>query len=142
MVEVGLVLPLLAVVVFGFVDLGRAYRLKTRLTNAAHEGAAYAQYSPNRVGNLGVCADPDNIVYAARYEEGVSSGFTVTVKYTTQLTESPPAVWIPIVGCSGAVPAARVVVTASAPFQLMTPLMASLVGNPVTLQESAEVLVP
>lgn len=141
MVEMAVVFPLIAGLVFGFVDLGRAYRLQTSLTNAAHEGASYARYNPTQVDAGGACADPNNITFATRNEQGTSTSFTVTVKYTSQSTESPPATWTPVVGCNSSVPAARVVVTASAPFQLLTPLVSAIVGQTITLSESSEVVV-
>ena len=48
--EMGIVLPLLGGVVMGFIDMGRAYELHTRLTNAAHEGAAFARFSGSGLG--------------------------------------------------------------------------------------------
>lgn len=141
MVELALVLPLVAVMTLGFVDLGRAYRLKTSLVNAAHEGAAYAQYHPTQVDNVGNCADPNNVGFATRNEQGSASDFTVTVMYTSQATESPPATWSPVVGCGTTVPAVRVVVTASAPFVLLTPFLSDLIGHGITLRGTSEVLV-
>lgn len=141
MVEVALVLPLLAMVTFGVLDLGRAYRLRTSLANAAHEGAAYAQYNPTQVANVGACADPNNILFATRNEEGVAKGFTVTVQYTAQASETPPATWSTITGCGTNVAAGRVAVTASAPFVLLTPLVSSIVGPEIILRERSEVVV-
>lgn len=138
--EMALVMPLLGGVVMGFVDLGRAYELHTRLTNAAHEGAAFARYKPSQVDGVGRCTDPDNIVFATRHEQGTSSPFTVSVSYTTQAGDHPTATWIPITGCGAQVPAARVAVKASAPFRPLTPLVAALVGSSNTLDASSEVV--
>jgi hypothetical protein len=139
--EMAIVLPLVGGVVMGFIDLGRAYELHTRLTNAAHEGAAYARFNPNEVEPVGTCSDPNNIVFATRNEQGTSSPFAVTVHYTSQYTDTPSTTWTPIVGCGSPVPAARVVVKASAPFKPLTPLVAALVGESVTLDVSSEVMV-
>ncbi len=137
-----LVLPLVAIMAFGILDLGRAYRLQTSLANAAHEGAAYAQFTPTLVHNVGTCADPNNIVYAARHEEGVTnSTFTITVQYTSQATD--PATWTTITGCGSTIPtpAARVIVTAAADLKLLTPFVSAVFGERITLRESSEVVV-
>lgn len=136
-----LVLPLVAGLVFGFIDLGRAYRLKTSLTNAAHEGAAFARFNPSQVDSVGACADPNNVVFATRNEEASPNAFAVTVLYTLQPTETPPATWSQLTGCGTAVSPARVRVTASAPFTLMTPLISAIVGRTITLSKTSEVLV-
>lgn len=134
-------LPLVAIFVFGIIDLGRAYRLKTSLTNAAHEGAAYAQYNPSQIQGVGTCADPNNIVFAARHEEGTTSTFAVTVHHTDKADD--PAIWnTPISACGSTGPRpARVIVTTSAPFALRTPIVSGLVGKTITLHQSSEVLV-
>jgi Flp pilus assembly protein TadG len=140
--EMAIVLPLVGGVVMGFIDLGRAYELHTTLTNAAHEGAAYARFNPNEVQAVdGACTDPNNIVFATRHEQGISSPFTVDVHYTPDFSESATTAWTPISGCGSPVPAARVRVTASAPFRPLTPLVAALVGESVTLDVSSEVVV-
>lgn len=139
--EMALLLPLFGGVVMGFTDLGRAYRLHTSLTNAAHEGAAYARYNPHRVEAVGTCTDPENIVFATRNEQGASTPFAVAVHYTTQASDTPPAPWTPITGCGSKVAAARVAVTASASFRPLTPLVAALVGDSVTLRATSEVVV-
>jgi Flp pilus assembly protein TadG len=140
--EMAIVLPLVGGVVMGFIDLGRVYELHTSLTNAAHQGAAYASFNPNEVEAVdGACTDPGNVVFATRNEQGTSSPFNVEVHYTSEYSESSTTTWTPISGCGSAVPAARVRVTASAPFRPLTPLVAALVGKSVTLDVSSEVVV-
>ena len=39
-------LPVLAILLLGVIDLGRAYHLKNQLKNAAREGAIYGQTHP------------------------------------------------------------------------------------------------
>lgn len=48
-VELALVLPVLAVVVFGTIDLGRIFRLQSRLASAAREGGAVVQVHPRSI---------------------------------------------------------------------------------------------
>lgn len=134
--EAALVVSLLALLAVGVVDIGRAYRLKTRLTNAAREGAVYAQYFPGRVDNTGAgCADPGNVVFAVRNEAGEADTFQVTVIRASDGTA--------IVGCDQTtVPAgSKVIVRASTPFRVLTPIVAALVGTQMTLQSGVEIVV-
>jgi Flp pilus assembly protein TadG len=76
-----MVLPFLAVMVFGAIDLGRTYELKNSLTNMAREGASYAQYFPTRVsGTTGACANANNVTALALAEDPGVQGATVTVR--------------------------------------------------------------
>jgi Flp pilus assembly protein TadG len=139
--EMAIVLPLVGAVVMGFIDVGRAYELHTRLTNAAHEGAAYARFNPNEVHAVDGCTDPNNIVYATQHEQGTFSDFEVSVQYTPQYGDTAMTTWVPIEGCGSRVDAARVVVKASAPFRPLTPLVSALVGDDITMDASSEVVV-
>ena len=47
MIEFALVLPFLATLAFGTVDLFRAYQQQIKLRNAAREGALFGQFYPN-----------------------------------------------------------------------------------------------
>ncbi len=135
-VELALALPLLALLVMGVVDLGRAYRLKTRLANAAREGAAYAQYFPSQVDNTGTaCADPANVVFIARNEAGGPEPYAVAVARASD--------GVPITGCNRTTvaPGTPVRVSTSAPFTVLTPLVADLVGETLTLRASVQIVV-
>lgn len=136
LVEFALIVPLLALLALGLVDLGRAYRLKTQLANAAREGAVFAQHFPARVDSSGTaCADPGNIAFAVRTEAGRRDPFTVEVRKAGDTT--------PITGCDRtAVPAgANVIVSASSSFDVMTPIVAALVGDRLTLRADVQVVV-
>ena len=136
LVEFALVAPLLTLLAVGVVDVGRAYRLKTRLANAAREGAVYAQYFPARVDNSGAaCADPDNISFAARNEAGSASSYEVTVTRVSDGTA--------ITGCDRTTvsPGSKVVVATSTPFDPITPVVGNLVGSRVTLRARVQVVV-
>ncbi len=61
------------------------------------------------------------------------------MQYTSQATD--PAVWSTLAGCGTMVSGGRVIVTASAPFQVITPLVSAVVGQTITLRESSEVVV-
>ena len=49
LVELALILPVLTLILFGTVDLGRVFFYQARLTNAVKEGAFYGAYTPYNV---------------------------------------------------------------------------------------------
>lgn len=126
LVEFALVLPLLSMLTLGTVDVGRAYLIWNQVKNAAREGANYAQLHPGRQldDGSGRCADPANVAWRARNEAGgAGSTFSVTV--------TPAATG----GCDPASPPAAagqpITVTVSQPLTLLTPLMQSMLGDPI-----------
>jgi Flp pilus assembly protein TadG len=137
LVEFALVLPFLAILVFGTIDLGRAYQLQNRLKNGAREGGRQAQISPQQVvanAGTGCGANPDNISYAATHEESAAAAnFTVAVTNMTANT--------PITSPNTLVGGTRVRVKVTAPFQVLTPFISNIVGSPLTLSGTQEVVV-
>jgi hypothetical protein len=73
-VELALMMPLLALLLLGAADLGRAFYYYTRLTNAVSAGAMYGIVNPWSVqqpcSGLGVptCPDPYNIKFYVKRE--------------------------------------------------------------------------
>jgi Flp pilus assembly protein TadG len=133
LVEFALILPFLAILVFGTIDLGRAYLLWNQVKNSAREGANYAQIHPSeQTPNGGNCADPNNIRYRARSEAGsASSNFSVTV--------SPAASG----GCDPTNPPAagtNVTVTVGSSLSLLTPIVSQIVGSPLSVKASVTVI--
>jgi Flp pilus assembly pilin Flp len=136
LVELALISPIVALFAVGVVDVGRAYQLKARLTNAVREGAVFAQYFPSRVDNSRPeCADPGNIAFAVRNEAGQSYPFGVSVRRAADGT--------PITGCetSAVARGSSVVISASTPFDVMSPVAAAVVGRQLTLRAELEVVV-
>jgi Flp pilus assembly protein TadG len=79
LVEFAILLPLVALVCLGTVDLGRAFRTVNEVRNAAREGAAFAQRHPSRLAGA-ACSTPDTAQWHARNEGGpTGSGFAVLV---------------------------------------------------------------
>ena len=136
MVEFALVLPLVVFLSLGVVDLGRAYRLKARLTNAAREGGAYAQQFPSQVSPGLTCTDPSNVVYVSQHEEGSMNGFSVEVTNAS-------SGGTPIAGCrtTAVSPGSRVTVVTSASFTPLTPGVSLLLGARKALRGVSEVVV-
>jgi Flp pilus assembly protein TadG len=80
LLEFAIGLLFLGVLVFGAVDMGRAFFTWNQVKNAAREGAAYAERDPwSQSASGSSCANPDNIVYRARTETGaLRADFAVT----------------------------------------------------------------
>ena len=114
--------PLLAMIVLGTIDAGRAFMTWNEAKNAAREGAAYAQLYPNRpVPAAGECADPDNIRYHAQAESGTD--FAIT---TRRVDVSPPvtlSACLPASNPAAVGPGAEVTVTATRSFAPLTPFI-------------------
>ena len=112
-------MPFLAIVVFGTVDLGRAYQLKNRLTNAAREGAFYGQFDACDTAGIQDAADDE--------DPDVTSepGYVVTSS-----TPSCPA--------NGG---DELTVEVSADMTILTPLVSAITGPTVTVTGSASVVV-
>jgi Flp pilus assembly protein TadG len=122
LLEFALVFPLLAMIVLGTIDAGRAFMTWNEAKNAAREGAAYAQLYPNRpVPAAGECADPDNIRYHAQAESGTD--FAIT---TRRVDVSPPVTLgacLPASSPAAVGPGAEVTVTATRSFAPLTPFI-------------------
>ncbi len=58
LVEFAIMLPVLAIILLGVIDLSRAYHLKNQLKNAAREGAIYGQTHPLSQTTLPASNDP------------------------------------------------------------------------------------
>jgi Flp pilus assembly protein TadG len=134
-VELALISPVMVLLVFGILDLGRAYRLHIQLENGAREGAAFAQLYPNQAS----CASKRDVEDRVIAEEPALSGtpgFAIAV-----FGEDSAGNMVPISGCDGNVGASgrRARVDVSATYAITTPLVASVVGSSIDLTGSAEV---
>ena len=117
-VEFALVLPFLAVLALGTVDLGRAYQLKNRLTNAAREGAVYGQFHPCDTSAIQASVADEDPKLASL------SGYTSTVTVS---------------GCPTAT--GNLTVKASATLKLLTPFIGAITGQNVTVSGKSTVVV-
>lgn len=129
LMEFAVVLPLLSLVAFGTVDLGRAYGRLNQVRNAAREGAMYAQTHPARLAGA-ACTTPDSAQWFARNEAGsAGADFDVEISTPTGTFDSAGP------GCAPFTAAAfsgeTVTVTVSTPFTLLTPLVRAVTGDPV-----------
>jgi Flp pilus assembly protein TadG len=137
-VEFAILLPLVALVCLGTVDLGRAFKTVNEVRNAAREGAAFAQRHPSRLAGAG-CSTPDTAQWHARNEGGpTGSDFAVLVTTPSGTFDSADA------GCAPYAAAAtagdELTVTVSTTFTLLTPLLDAVTGTP-TIRSSVTVRV-
>ncbi len=136
-----LVAPVLALLVFATIDLGRAYSLQSRLSNAAREGAAVLQAFPGNVdtGCGGAYGDRNATDQAKKEDLGLSrfAGYKVTV------AKRVGSSLVPYTGCGTATLSSgdHVVVTVQANFHPVTPFARAITGDPVTITRSSEVVV-
>lgn len=165
LIEFALLLPFLAILVFGTIDLSRASQLRNRLINAAREGAAFGQFSPQYV-NPG-CNGGRSIDRAVMREDpglGVTrndiqvsrvrtiGGVTTEVPYWNGPADSPSATACDNpVAVSGGTPITfdrsptnpdRVRVEVTQNLQILTPLVAAIIGaDQVELRGRAEAVI-
>jgi Flp pilus assembly protein TadG len=131
LLEFALLLPFLATIVFGVLDLGRGFVLKARLTSMAREGAFHAQFHPFDV----TPACGPSISSVTSKGDASLTNVTVTVldpTSATVVTDSCGAV---------AVPGTRRIVRVTTPMKVQTPFVGALVGDVVQLRGEAEVVV-
>lgn len=143
-VELALIMPILAMIIFSAVDLGRTASYYNRMSNAAREGASVAQFTPEAV-NSG-CNRDRNIVDRVRKQNeslATATGYKVTVAKKNTSTGA----LTPYTGCTTTTPALsfapgdRVVITVTVDLAMSGPASAVVVGNTARLQRSIELVV-
>ncbi len=157
LVEMAMVLPLLAFLTFGLLDFGRAYYFQVSVTNAAREGARVAilniytgPQTPNcsSANSYATCpVQTDANIVNAVYNELTYSGIapnsvSICPPHDSSMSTAgcPDASnrvdrWV-----SGDTSEQNYYVTVNAKydFQLFTPLMQQLVGNPIHMSVSVQ----
>jgi Flp pilus assembly protein TadG len=130
LVEFALVAPVLAMLGFGVVDLGRGYALGERARAAAREAAFYAASHPGQLHNVAstACADPANATWRGTNAGAGSFTFTFSPDLANPATDCDPS---PMPAGLG--PGQPLKVTARANLTLLTPLVSMVVGNPVAV---------
>ena len=140
LVELALIVSVLALLSIGTVDVARAYRLNVRLENAAREAAGFGQITPNQV----TCAGANNdIKDRARIEDPSlfgHAGYDVAVARETGATFTDYDVCEPSDGMTPVSPGDRVRVNVSAEFDVLTPFLSSIIGDPIEMTGSAIVV--
>lgn len=131
LVEFALLLPFLALLVFGTVDVGRAYSLQNRLKNASREGAAYAQLNPSRVD----CGTGESVKSRVQGEDAaLAPNVTITVLRANNST-------VPPCTSSSVVVGEKLRVRVATDFDVITPFVGIFTGDPINLKATTEVIV-
>ena len=131
LVELALIAPVFLILLLTAIDLGRLMYSQITITNAAKEGALVASQGGTWQAGAG-CSDTNTVMCGALTE--AQGGFIVVDQTRVNLT---PAV------CDKDAPypaggPPTVTVEVSAPFRLVTPIVASIVGNNIVLHASAD----
>jgi len=137
LVEFAIVGTVLFTIVFGTIDLGRAYLTWTSVKNAAREGAAFAERYPLAQKNVGSCANPNNVEYRAQTERGAqdaSYAVTVTPAANNGGCEVPS-------DHQSIIPGDQVKVRVSTTMTPLSPLVFFLTGGNVTIGADQSVVV-
>jgi Flp pilus assembly protein TadG len=127
--ELAIVLPLLLLVVFGVLDLGRVFFSTITLVNAAREGARYLTVYPDDVSN----SDFARTKWVTR-QEAAGSGITLT--QVDVVCTNGGGGDEDILTCDSGYPA---VVTVTHNFDLV---LGWALPSPITIIRSAEMVVP
>lgn len=146
LVELGIVVTLLTFLVLGAIDLGRLAGFQNRMENAAREGGAVVQLTPAAVDS-GCHGDRNVADRVARQNPELAStpGFSVVVE--RKVTSVGGAVtYVPYTGCetptTGLIqPGERVRVTVEADVRPSGVITAKVLGDPIHLSRSIEVVV-
>lgn len=165
LVETALVIPVLAFLTFGLLDFGRAYYFQVAVTNAAREGSRTGilnvytgPQSPSCSSSNGYATCPVesdaaivNAVTAELANTSITpSSVTVCPPHDNSLlnTWTPGGGWSSSSGCpnsndrvslwQGGTDNYYITVNVQYAFQLYTPLLQNLLGNPVPMSVSVQ----
>ncbi len=136
MVEFVLVLPIMLILLAAAIDLGRLFYAFVAVENAAKEGAFYGARSPLCSSSANAsCADPNNVVWHVENEApNIGHQFSTTVACRTPAG----ALVQPINDCLDGY---TYQVTVTYPFQLITPILGSIVNKNLTLGSTSQATV-
>jgi Flp pilus assembly protein TadG len=146
--EMAVMVPFLIIGMMGMLDLGRAFYYQIALTNAVREGARYAA-EPYYFGLDPSCANvpspanpgpncvtaADTTIQDRVNRELTGTGFLIpTADIHVTPDQSQRVTYF-----TGATPTSQYAVTVSASFQFnfITPIIGSLIGNPLTINSSS-----
>jgi len=144
--EMAVMVPFLVIGMMGMLDLGRAFYYQIAITNAVREGARYA-VQPYYLGLNPSCATPpqkpgakcqtasDGLIQQHVLDELTGTGITMTSS-DIQVTPDQAGRVNYIIG---ATPTSQYPVTVSASFKFyfITPIIGSLIGDPLTINTSS-----
>ena len=145
--EMAVMVPFLVIGMMGMLDLGRAFYYQIAITNAVREGARYAvtpfyfglnpscQAVPPYPDPGANCVTPgDDAIRARINQELRGTGIQLT---SSQMTVNPDQGQRSSDFTNGNPPQYPIEVSASYQFYFITPIIGSLIGDPLTIRTSA-----
>lgn len=153
LVEMAMVLPVLAFLTFGLLDFGRAYYFQVSVTNAAREGARSAILNIYTGPDTPTCSAPSYSTCPVQTDSAIDAAVTSELTYSNitpkSITICPPHdSSMSTAGCPNTSDRVTnwingttnyyVTVNVKYDFQLYTPLMQNLLGNPITMSVSVQ----
>lgn len=133
LVEFAVILPILLAMVAGAVDLGRMFYAYVTIESAAREGAFYGASRPRCDINQPGCVDPGNVTWRLTQDLSGLQGATWTIQ-CHDTSGAPRA-------NSACAEGDSYVVGITYPFQLVTPILSSVVGAGFNISTSESALV-
>jgi Flp pilus assembly pilin Flp len=139
LVEFALLLPFIAFLVFGTVDLGRGFSQQNRLKNASREGAAWAAMRPNRID----CSTGEPGIKQRVLDEdaGLASIPNFTVIVTVDGAPVTNSCATPVNPAIKVAPDKTVVVQVRGEFDVLTPFIGGVTGDPIIQRADTKIQV-
>jgi Flp pilus assembly protein TadG len=136
MVEFALVLPIMLVLMAAAIDLGRVFYAYVAVENAAKEGALFGSRNPLCDDSTNInCGDPNNVAWHVHNEApNLSPQLTATIA----CRDLAGALVQPINNCLDGM---KYQVTVTYPFQLITPILSTMIGPNLTLHAESQATV-
>ena len=154
LVETAMVLPVLAFLTFGLLDFGRAYYFQVAVTNAAREGARSAILNIYTGPQSPACSTSNNYATCpVQTDAAIVNAVNAELQNTGIVPQSikicpPHDVTVSTIGCPTTANRVDnwiagttnyyVTVNVTYNFQLYTPLLQNLVGNPILMSVSVQ----
>jgi len=137
-VEFALLLPILLILVLGTVDLGRAYFSSVSLENAVKEGAFFGARQPKCATSSASCPNPSNVKARVDLELNGAPVTDFQAKCFAPGTTNFSGAGKALTTCADG---DLYYVASKTPFTLVTPLVAGLLGNTLTLSSDSTAVV-
>lgn len=147
LVEMALMMPLIALLLVGTVDLGRAFFYYVRLTNAVREGAIFGVSRPAYIQSTSIpddaSKDPNNIKFRVMQESGglVTDLSDITVTCYDGLTQDLKSGAYPLGNCGNAQSGDAVEVRATYQFRPLTVQMTGILGGGFSMSKSVRMVI-
>ena len=146
--EMAVMVPFLVIGMMGFLDLGRAFYYQISLTNAVREAARYASQNaylglnpscdtPTSLGYY--CPIPTDLNICERVRQELDgTGFNVTCPDDITISPDQAQRFGNYTGSGGYQQQYQVTVSGVYQFHFITPIIGSLIGDPLTLRARAD----